>query len=128
MADKYKAYTGTKAGAGVGGQTIEVKTLSITGRDIGNVQTRELQIGESFRIAKHSPTGFNWGYPGSGPAQLALAILLDVTGDKKLAQGLYQEFKRDIIAAFGDHLCLTEMEVKAWIVYKTKKGGDKAAA
>lgn len=25
----------------------------------------------------HSPTGFEWGYSGSGPAQLALAILAD---------------------------------------------------
>lgn len=28
-------------------------------------------------IANHSPTGFEWGYSGSGPAQLALAILHD---------------------------------------------------
>ena len=26
-------------------------------------------------LANHSPTGFSWGYGGSGPAQLALAIL-----------------------------------------------------
>src|SRR5467141_965015 len=25
----------------------------------------------------HSPTGFAWGYGGSGPAQLALALLID---------------------------------------------------
>ena len=29
----------------------------------------------------HSPTGFEWGYNGSGPAQLALALLADATGD-----------------------------------------------
>src|SRR5262245_12952424 len=28
-------------------------------------------------IRNHSPTGFSWGYDGSGPAQLALAILAD---------------------------------------------------
>jgi len=26
-------------------------------------------------LVNHSPDGFAWGYPGSGPAQLALAIL-----------------------------------------------------
>lgn len=26
-------------------------------------------------LFNHSPTGFEWGYGGSGPAQLALAIL-----------------------------------------------------
>lgn len=28
-------------------------------------------------LANHSPTGFGWGYNGSGPAQTALAILAD---------------------------------------------------
>lgn len=31
-------------------------------------------------IRNHSPTGFEWGYGGSGPAQLALAILADHFG------------------------------------------------
>ena len=29
-------------------------------------------------LSNHSPTGYEWGYDGSGPAQLALAILADV--------------------------------------------------
>lgn len=32
------------------------------------------------RIVYHSPTGFEWGYAGSGPADLALNILADVSG------------------------------------------------
>jgi hypothetical protein len=28
-------------------------------------------------LDNHSPTGFEWGYRGSGPAQLALALLAD---------------------------------------------------
>src|SRR5262249_40617485 len=31
-------------------------------------------------IRNHSPTGFEWGYGGSGPAQLALAIIADHIG------------------------------------------------
>lgn len=50
-----------------------------------------------FDIVRHSPTGFNWGYGGSGPAQLALAILADFFGDKGKAQGLYQNFKAKAI-------------------------------
>jgi hypothetical protein len=42
----------------------------------------------------HSPDGFNWGYGGSGPAQLALAIVLKLTGK---ADG-YQDFKWNVIA------------------------------
>jgi len=52
----------------------------------------------SQRLNNHSPDGFNWGYSGSGPAQLALALLLDVTNDPIRATGFYQLFKFDIIA------------------------------
>lgn len=31
-------------------------------------------------LRNHSPEGFEWGYGGSGPAQLALAILADCLG------------------------------------------------
>ena len=36
----------------------------------------------------HSPTGFQWGYGGSGPAQLALALLADYLGDDEQAVAL----------------------------------------
>ncbi|MGA2536683.1 MAG: DUF6166 domain-containing protein [Terracidiphilus sp.] len=45
----------------------------------------------------HSPTGFEFGYGGSGPAQLALAILADCCGDE-LAIVFHQAFKREVIA------------------------------
>lgn len=32
-------------------------------------------------LRNHSPDGFEWGYSGSGPAQLALALAADVLGD-----------------------------------------------
>jgi hypothetical protein len=31
-------------------------------------------------VVKHSPTGFEWGYEGSGPAELARCLLIDVLG------------------------------------------------
>ena len=31
-------------------------------------------------IVRHSPTGFEWGYGGSGPAELALNILAAIVG------------------------------------------------
>lgn len=45
----------------------------------------------------HSPTGFEFGYGGSGPAQLALAILADCCGDE-LAIAFHQPFKWAVIA------------------------------
>lgn len=49
-------------------------------------------------LANHSPTGFCWGYGGSGPAQTALAILADYFQDDKKALKYYHEFKSKVIA------------------------------
>jgi len=49
-------------------------------------------------IKYHSPTGFEWGYGGSGPADLALNILYAVTGDREFAMECHQDFKWDFIA------------------------------
>jgi hypothetical protein len=50
-----------------------------------------------YDLRNNSPTGFAWGYNGSGPAQLALAILTDYfgakPGGKALAEALYDSFK-----------------------------------
>lgn len=46
----------------------------------------------------HSPTGFEWGYAGSGPAQLALAILADHFSDDEKALNFYQRFKWAVVA------------------------------
>lgn len=48
-------------------------------------------------LRDHSPTGFQWGYGGSGPAQLALAILADYLGDEQALE-IYQSFKWKVIA------------------------------
>jgi hypothetical protein len=48
-------------------------------------------------LYNHSPTGFEWGYCGSGPAQLALAILADHLADDEQALNLYQRFKWAVI-------------------------------
>ena len=48
-------------------------------------------------LRNHSPTGFSWGFHGSGPAQLALALCADALGDE-LALQAYQDVKRHVIA------------------------------
>jgi hypothetical protein len=52
----------------------------------------------SLALVNHSPSGFEWGYGGSGPAQLALALLLDYTGDEAFALNHYQEFKTEVVS------------------------------
>lgn len=64
-------------------------------------------------LRNHSPDGFNWGYGGSGPAQLALALAVDVLGD---AEGprRYQDLKWRFVAAIpmGHPWIATDREVR----------------
>jgi Family of unknown function (DUF6166) len=56
-----------------------------------------------LNVINHSPTGFCWGYNGSGPAQLALALLIDCLGDIEQTKKYYQQFKNDHIATLNMH-------------------------
>lgn len=58
---------------------------------------------ESQKVMDHSPDGFNWGYGGSGPAQLALALLLDHGLSAEEAVRLHQPYKREVVGAFPHH-------------------------
>lgn len=68
----------------------------------------------SQKIVNHSPDGFNWGYGGSAPAQLALALLLLVT-DADTAQRLHQEFKSEVIASWEQANVDTIIDVRRWV-------------
>ena len=46
--------------------------------------TTQLSLEKSLQVVDHSPDGFQWGYTGSGPPQLAAAILNEVTEGKHL--------------------------------------------
>lgn len=56
-----------------------------------------------YDLRNHSPDGFSWGYSGSGPAQLALALCCDVLADDGRAQRIYQDFKRIFVALLPQH-------------------------
>jgi len=75
----------------------------------------------SQQVWNHSPDGFQWGYEGSGPAQLALAVLLDVTGDAELSVRLHQDFKRAFVAHWAEKWEITTKEIKSWIKAQTKR-------
>lgn len=47
----------------------------------------------------HSPTGPEWGYLGSGPAQLALALAADALADGQRAVRIHQHLKRSWVGS-----------------------------
>lgn len=69
-------------------------------------------------IPVHSPTGFEFGYGGSGPAELSLCILTDCLGREE-ADRYYQTFKWDKIAKIsaevGERFIITAEEIDGWL-------------
>ena len=70
----------------------------------------------SQAVWNHSPDGFNWGYAGSGPAQLALALLLEETGREEAVR-YHQDFKRDVVARMpkDKRWYLTSEAIQKWL-------------
>jgi len=65
-------------------------------------------------VCRHSPDGFEWGYGGSGPADLALSILADCLGLER-ADRLYQDFKWAFVAKFQyEGWQITSDQIEAW--------------
>lgn len=73
------------------------------------------------RIVLHSPTGFGWGYGGSGPADLALNMLYDYLirtkckGARCMALDLHQSFKWGFIAHQPKELCVIGEQIEEWL-------------
>lgn len=82
-------------------------------REMGNaiVTVDGRILPERHDLRNHSPTGFEWGYGGGGPAQLALALLADYLGDDQQALALYQEFKFRVVAALPEYWKLTGQDI-----------------
>lgn len=88
-----KTYRGTREHNGVAKVTVEESGL------------KPRALPPCLNLRNHSPSGeVEWGYGGSGPAQLALALLADHLADAPasagdvLAQAVYQDFKFAVVA------------------------------
>lgn len=67
-------------------------------------------------LYNHSPDGIEWGYAGSGPAQLALGILADALESDRLAIRLHQQFKFDWVAPWHrtQEWMVSQLHVVCW--------------
>lgn len=97
-----------------------MKTFTITRTDFGVdvIPSLPLYLNE----CNHSPCGFEFGYCGSGPHQLAYALLRNVTGHKGTAIRLYGHFVREVISNQGNTTwTITERQILKWISSLTHK-------
>lgn len=67
-----------------------------------------------YDLLSASPAGFEWNYRGSGPAQLAIALLSHAFGDEFACEH-YQQFKSEIVANLPeDRWTLRASDLDAW--------------
>ncbi len=69
-----------------------------------------------WHYVRHSPSGFAWGYGGSGPAEAARCILADALGSLPKADKCYQAFKAQLLAGIPQDrpFEIARDEVRAW--------------
>lgn len=87
---------------------------------IGALRIKVLAVEKEYdlpHIVRHSPTGMNWGYGGSGAADTALSILTDFLGDQDQAERFYQDFKWAFVANIKgeDDLVIHGVRIRYWI-------------
>jgi len=78
-------------------------------------------------VVLHSPTGFGWGYGGSGPADLALSILCDMLDERPSEKQIYhgwftayphhQDFKREFVSRweYGSGFEIGSETISDWL-------------
>ena len=72
------------------------------------------ELSRRYDLLSASPSGFEWGYGGSGPAQLAVAILAHAYGDEFATQH-YQRFKDEVVATLPEsRWTLTTLDLEEW--------------
>ncbi len=103
-----KSYTGYRV-LDARGHPVEMKVIV---HEEGKA-SRPLALRHDLR---HHSQEFNWGYGGSGPAQLALALAADVLDDDERAQDVYQGLKRTPVGGLPhEGWMLTEERLRAAI-------------
>ena len=85
------------------------------------IDDRELLPERSLRVRNHSPMGLSWGYGGSEPTQLALALLLELTSED-MALLWYQEVKWQVIAKLPQ----TDFTLDSQVIITVVTGAVKA--
>ena len=114
-----RCYSGQRSKDGICEVWVEESAVRIIGDAAVNEASRR-KLPLHLEIRNHSPTGFEWGYGGSGPAQLALALLVDALGDAELAQTHYQNFKRTVVSCWANSWTVTAKEICEFVAARSK--------
>lgn len=68
-------------------------------------------LDEAFKVKTLCADGFEWSYDGAGPAQLALAILVNHFGDADRALRDHAVFSERVVANFNNEWEMTSHDI-----------------
>lgn len=97
-----------------------VGSRTVAGRAVVTIDGQPLDPTRSQHVCNHSPDGFDWGYSGSGPAQLALAVLLAAGLSDDEAVRHHQTFKSTFIAALPRTFAF-DIDVLKWAATENRR-------
>jgi len=89
------------------------------------VGEKELRPEQSLQVGDQRASGFGWGYIGSGPEQLALALLVELT-DAETARRCYQEVMWQLIATLPQTDFTVDVQVIADVIGREVVGEPRA--
>ena len=90
--------------------------IGLRDKDGTAVEVNGIPLDLRLDLGNHSPTGFEWGYSGSGPTQLAIAMLAHEFSDN-FAKNHYFEFRDTFIATIeSDDWSLDSRTIYDWAI------------
>lgn len=88
------------------------------------LEGRSVALNPRHDLYNHSPDGFEWGYSGSGPAQLALAMAAMVV-PSSMAIRYHQDVKNELIIPLtGDRWSIADQLVLSVILHRARQQGE----
>jgi len=111
----------TPASRPVNGATVSAQTVYQGRRNLTRSAGKEVEVTDNgqpldyrYDLLSASPSGFEWGYGGSAPAQLAIAFLANAL-DEETACRYYQRLKKEVVAQLPEGgWRLTTGDIEAW--------------
>lgn len=92
-----KTYTGDR--------TIDGIVVEVSGKDLPTFE----------EVRRYGTGGFEWGYEGLAPSQLAFALLFDHFGDAEQAASLQERLMKSLIANLGNAWEVTSKDLDAFL-------------
>jgi len=107
---------------------VGVPDPEVEGGQVGEVWRhdgkRQTKLPPRLDLRNSSPTGFAWGYLGSGPVQLSIALLADALGDDAKAMQHYHMLKVWIVARLSGRWEITADRIQEFVRNVEAKHGE----